>query len=236
MQKPSQNTIDILLFFLSVIIISSFVFFISFLREITAFNQLKHDIPVGEIHGDIRVGQTFVADYDGLTGVDVLMATYNRTNSGEFIFHLKSNPYAEKDLHSARLDIAEVRDNSYFRIRFPKMKSTKRRTFYFYLEAPQSRPGNAITIWSHSQDSYRKGQKIVNSTPSPGDLAFKTVYQSGLQESLQTFLQKVRHNKPSPLNKKSFYLGLMIAFIVMASLFVALLLRFFFGKIKKYPF
>jgi len=236
MQKPSQNTIDIVFFILSLIAVSAFIYFISFLQEVTVFNNLKHDIPVGEIHGDIQVGQTFEAEYEGLSGIDVLLATYNRSNSGEFIFHLKSSLDAEKDIYSSRFDIEGVKDNTYFHFEFPKIRNSKRKTFYFYLEAPQSRPGDAITIWSHSQDSYRKGQKIINTVPAAGDLAFKTVYRSGFQESLETFLQKVRQNKPSPLNRKSFYLVLMIVFIATASVFIALLVRYFFGQERKSPF
>jgi hypothetical protein len=228
MAKTTKKTLSsLLLFLVFFVVIVLLVYSTSFLRKITVFNHLKHNIPVGEIHGDIQIGQTFLADYDGLSGIDVLMATYNRKNTGECIFHLKDDINRTEDLFSREIDISQIKDNTYFNFKFPKIRHSKGKKIYFYIEAPYSQPGNAITIWSNSKDTYKEGEKIVNGVASEGDLAFKTKYRPGLKSSFDEFLGKITQNKPSPLNKKSFYVVLILLFIFGASLFLTLITKFF---------
>lgn len=201
-----------------------------FSKKIVVFNQPINNTTEGEIYGNIKIGQTFEAEYNNLTALEVLLATYNRENRGDFIFHLKNDVSSEGDLFHYRGDIGKVKDNSYFRFKFPKINNSKGEKFYFYLEAPQSGPGNAITIWSNTQDlyrEYREGERIVNGVPSEGDLVFKTVYDMGLKGNLATFLEEITRNKPSPLNKKYFYVGLILLFVLSCSLFMAILVKFF---------
>jgi len=199
-------------------------------QKVTVPNQPKNDIPVGEIYGEKKIGQTFEAKHNNLSAIELLLATYNRKNTGEFIFHLKKEPSSQEDLYSYRKDISKVRDNKYFRFSFPRIKEAEGKKFYFYLEAPQSRPGNAITIWANSEDLYREGGKIVNGTPSEGDLVFKTIYDLGLKGNFSTFLGEITQNKPSPLNKKAFYIGLMLLFVLSCSLFMTALVKYFIGR------
>lgn len=216
-----------LLFLIFVAVITLLIYSTSFLRKINAYNQLKHDVPVGEIYGNVHVGQTFLAEYEGLSGIDVLMATYNRKNTGEFIFHLKDDIRTTEDLFNCKIDIGQLKDNQYVTFNFPRIRNSKGKTIYFYIEAPQSQPGNAITIWSNSKDSYTEGEKFVNGVASEGDLAFKTKYKPGLKNSFNAFLEKVSRDKPFPLNKKSFYIVLILLFILSASLFMTLMAKFF---------
>lgn len=201
-----------------------------FSKKIVIFNQPINNTTAGEIYGNIKIGQTFIADYDHLSAVDVLLATYNRKNTGEFIFHLKNDVSSERDLFHYRGDIGKVQDNRYFHFQFPKIKNSKGTKFYFYLESPQSQPGNAISIWSNTQDlyrEYREGEKIVNGNVSRGDLAFKTTYDLGLKNSLTLFLEEITKNKPFPLNRKSFYTILILVFVLSCPLFMTSLVRFF---------
>jgi hypothetical protein len=226
MKKLFSRGYVVLLIFLFFLLFLSMIYSFSFLRKITVFNNLKHDAPVGEIYGDNKVGQTFSADYDGLSGIEPLLATYNRKNTGKFLFHLKQGGTDAKDISSYPVDIREVKDNSYFHLSFPKIEDSKGKTYYFYLEAPQSRPGNAITIWYHTSDSYKNGEKILNGIPSQGDLAFKTAYRPGLVKGLSTFLEKLTQNKPSPLNKRALYLVLMVLFVLSGSLLMTFLIKY----------
>jgi len=200
--------------------------FVSFSKKIAIFNQQKHNIPVGEIYGDRKIGQTFLAEYNNLSAIEVLLATYKRKNSGELIFHLKNDVSSKEDLFNYKGDINKVKDNKYFNFEFPKIKGSKGKKFYFYLEAPKSQPGNAITIWSNFKDSYKEGEKIVNGAVSEGDLVFKTAYDTGLKNNLNIFLERITQNKPFPLNKKLFYIILILLFVLSTSLFMTFLAKF----------
>lgn len=198
-----------------------------FSKKIDVYNQPVNNTPVGEIYGKTKIGQTFTAQNNNLTAIEVLLATYNRKNTGEFIFHLKKNPSSKEDLFNYKGDISKLKDNKYFRFDFPEIKTSKAKEFYFYMEAPQSRPGNAITIWSNSEDLYREGEKIVNGGQSPGDLVFKTVYDLGLRGNLGVFLNEITQNKPWPLNKYFFYIVLILLFVFSCTLFITVLVKLF---------
>ena len=211
-----------------IVLIIVFIWILAlFSRKIDVFNQPKNNTPVGEIYGKTKIGQTFAAQYNNLTAIEIRLATYNRKNTGEFIFHLKKDPGSKEDLFNYKGDIGRLKDNKYFRFRFPEIKFSKGKKFYFYLEAPQSRPGNAITIWANSEDLYREGEKMVDGGSAQGDLVFKTLYDLGLRGNLGVFLNEITQNKPSPLNKKSFYITLILLFVFSCALFITALVRFF---------
>lgn len=216
-----------LLVYCILLMIISVWIFISLSKRIAIFNQQKHNTPVGEIYGNTKIGQSFLAEHNNLSAIEVLLATYNRKNSGEFIFHLKNDPSSKEDLFHYNGDISKVKDNKYFKFQFPKTTNSKGEKYYFYLEAPQSQPGNAITIWSNSKDLYKEGEKIINGVVSEGDLVFKTTYNSGLKNNLNTFLENITQNKPFPLNKKLFYIIFIFVFILSSSLFMTYLAKFF---------
>jgi len=215
----------VLLFSASFLAVLFLTYSISFLRRIAAFNQLKHNIPVGEIYGQKTIGQTLRAEYDDLSGIELLLATYSRKNSGELNFHLKKDVDSQEELFICKRDISKVKDNRYYMFEFPPINNSKGKKFYFYLEAPQSQPGNAITIWSNSSDSYKEGEKIINGIVSDGDLAFKTIYHPGIKGGIDTLLAKTIQNKPFPLNKKIFYIILILLFILNSSLFLTFIIK-----------
>ena len=216
----------LLIYCIVLIIVSTWILAL-FSKKIDVFDQPKNVTTVGEIYGETKIGQTFVAQYNNLMAIEVLLATYNRKNTGDFIFHLKKGADSQEDSFTYKGNISQVKDNKYFRFRFPKIKEAKGKKFYFYLEAPQSRPGNAITIWANSEDLYKQGKKIVNGTPAKGDLVFKTIYDLGLKGNLATFLGEITQNKPSPLNKKAFYVGLILLFVLSCSLFMTVVVKYF---------
>ena len=219
----------ILVFCILFVIVSLWII-ILFSKKIVVYNQKRNNSTEGEIFGDKKIGQTFIADYNNLSAIDVLLATYNRENFGEFIFHLRKDVSSKEDLFHYKGEISKVKDNSYLRFHFHEIESSKGEKFYFYIEAPDSQPGNAITIWSNTKDlywEYREGERIVNGASSEGDLTFKTVYDVGLKNKFTIFLEEITRNKPSPLNKKSFYITLIILFVLSSSLFMAFLFKYF---------
>jgi hypothetical protein len=143
-------------------------------------DQAGSQVPVGEIHGSTQQGQTFIATADNLHQIDLLMATYARTNQKEVIFHLKTNPSAANDLACLTIPADKILNNQWVSFRFKPVVDSANRRFYFYLESPSSQPGNAITVWSNPTDTYAGGQHHVNGLPVNGDLAFRTFAKAQL--------------------------------------------------------
>jgi len=48
----------------------------------------------------------------------------------------------------------------------PKIEDSKGKEYYFYFEAPEASPGNALTVWANDEDKYFEGEKIINGKPA----------------------------------------------------------------------
>lgn len=203
--------------------------FLLFSKRIVVYNSYINTVPAGEIYGEKKIGQTFQAEYDDLWALDVLMATYARKVTGEVIFHLKEGMGDSDDLFQKKVDAAQVIDNRYFRYKFPKIKDSKGKNYYFYFEAPEASPGNALTVWANDEDKYFGGEKVINGEPTQGDLIFRTVYDKKLGEKVGMFLNEITRAKPFPLNKDWFYVGFTGLFLLSCSLFLTCLIKVFLG-------
>lgn len=198
-----------------------------FSKKIVVYNQFGISTSVGEIQGDKKVGQTFAASYDKLTAVELLMANYRRELTGEIIFHLKERIEAPEDIVVRKVEAGRIKDNHYFQYVFPEIPDSGGKKYYFYIEAPEAKPGNAATVWCNQEDKYFDGEKIVNGKATEGDLTFKTVYDVGLPRKVGLFLEEITRAKPFPLNQIWFYWGLVALFLLSGSLFLTYLFKVF---------
>jgi hypothetical protein len=131
----------------------------------------------GEIYGSHTVGQTFVAYHDGLKGVEVLLATYARQNTQPVVFHLRKSPDDDVDLVTVSISAEEIADNAFHRFSFPPIPDSHSKRYYFFLESPTSRPGDAITAWLGPADTYFEGALYLKGEAQDGQLIFRLVYE-----------------------------------------------------------
>jgi uncharacterized protein (UPF0332 family) len=138
--------------------------------------QGESNFPVGEIVGGIEIGQTFYCDNNNLARIKVMLATYNRRNYQDIIFHLKASPTEEKDIYTETFNASGVADDEYKAFDFPPIPDSKGKTFYFSFESPGSKTGDAITLWATNEDKYEKGAMYKNGEKLTGDVRFFTYY------------------------------------------------------------
>jgi len=160
-------------------------------RRVATTHQIINNAPAGELTAGRRFGQTFRASFSGLYRVDVVMATYRRQNEGPIIFHL-ADGVAGTELATIEVEAAHIRDNAPQRFVFDPIVDSVDREFYFYLEAPEAEPGNAITVWQTDFDSYPNGRAYVDDQPTDGDLRFVAHYRSSPQEVWTALTERVR--------------------------------------------
>jgi len=129
-------------------------------------------VPAGEIYSSIRIGQSFISPANALCRIDILLATYLRENDRDVIFHLRHAPEGE-DLATIRFNASQVEDNTFHRFDFRPIPHSADQSFYFFLESPDSEPGNAITVWGVTQNVYEEGRAYRNHRPRGGELAFR---------------------------------------------------------------
>ena len=144
--------------------------------ELPDVSQTRWSQNVGEIYGAASVGQTFVADAAGLNRIDLRLSTYVRQNTGPLIFHLRESPAAATELVTITVDAATVQDNVYRPFYFPPLADSRGKSYYFFLEAPQAVPGNALTTWFSPDDNHPQGTMLRDGQSVAGDLTFYAYY------------------------------------------------------------
>lgn len=170
------------------------------------------------IYGSISVGQTFVSRYNGLSRIDILLATHARNNTEEVMFHLRDA--RARYIAKISINATTVTNNSYYAFSFPQIHDSKNRIFYFFLESPNSTRANAITSLFTPYDSYPDGEIVsVNIEPKPsGDLIFRTYYHwMSFSYVLSDFAERI-------LGNLVFFFPL--CFLISALIFFAVKLHF----------
>lgn len=179
-EKNSKNeNLKIILLILLILMIFSSILVISIgMGSKLGVSQADFDQPVGEIYGGMKVGQTFYSPLPNMNEIDVILATYARSNSKDVIFHLRNSPDSKIDIETITVNARQIRDNTYHKFKFSPIKDSANKSYYFFIESPDSVPGDAITLWSSNGDSYSAGTEYFNSISVARDLTFNVYYTS----------------------------------------------------------
>ena len=190
-------------------------------------DQPRASVTVGELLSSVTAGQTFVAEYAGLSFIEVRLATYARSNTGPLVFHLRAHPDNQEDLATLTFDAANVVDNAYYTFEFPPIRDSAGRSFYFCLEAPEATPGNAITVWGSTEDVYPDGEAVLQGLAGNGvrDLTFRLGYDPPLWQRISILAERITANKPSVWGDIRLYIVLSVAYLALLFLLFARLLN-----------
>lgn len=137
-------------------------------------NQDLYDGTVGEILPGKTFGQAFVSHQPNLCRIDVLLATYCRTNTCDLTFRLQAGFPASEEVTVITVRGVSVQDNKWHTFRFPPLLDSKGRTYHFSLESADATPGNALTVYRYSTSEL--GGRYEDGRPDDGSLAFRTHY------------------------------------------------------------
>jgi len=183
-----------------------------------ADGQLHNNASSGELWGKMRVGQTFTALYPGLYRIDVLIATFERENSGEVYLHIATAPDANADLAVMTANAREMRNGEFQSFRFAPLRTKPGKTYCFYLTAPQSAPGNAITVLRDTEGQYPRGKAFsIGEEKIGGDLAFMVYYRPTLSDLISIIPRKIADHLPGLLGRQGFLIGLGVLYLLSVS-------------------
>ena len=120
------------------------------------------------------VGQTFVADYDGLTGIYFYLSPQT-TGNGEIRLHLRSGPQAADDLavSANTLALEVVKAPGFYGFFVPALSASNQNYFYAYLEVAG---GGEVLIGKAGGDAYLDGALYQNGAPVDAQAAFQLSY------------------------------------------------------------
>jgi hypothetical protein len=144
-------------------------------RPVVVEGEPRFALP--ELFGGHSHGQRFVAERADLCGLDLVVGTFARLNTGTLVLHLRSNPGTGEDIAVAEVRAAGLQDGSVYRFRFPPIPDSAGRSFYFVAAAPDSVPGDAVTFWARPATADSPSGRYEDGTPSSGNLIYRLVYR-----------------------------------------------------------
>jgi len=115
---------------------------------------------VGEIHNDTIIKQEFYCEFNGLSGLNIRAATYNRINSSRLRYSVKDEA-ADNIVAEGIINTSELKDNSFNEILFPTINDSKNRNYVLEIRTENAEEGNSVTIFK-TEKGDSSGALIVN--------------------------------------------------------------------------
>ncbi len=139
--------------------------------------QPKYNTRGSELTGEQSAGQTFYSIDKRLHRISILLANFhNRPNDKDIVFRLREEG-SDNDIRTVTINASQVKDNVFQDFTFEPIKDSFGKKYYFFIESPDSIPGNAITYRYNTVDEYPSGDLYINHEKQAGDLAFKASYK-----------------------------------------------------------
>jgi hypothetical protein len=132
------------------------------------------DTQVGDINRNNFFRQSFVAEQNGLSVINLRLGTGDRVQQCTALLTLLDegqNIVAEREL-----DCASIVDNALYSFDFEPLAASKGKLFYLEIHS-NGTTRNSITAWKSSQDVYPAGKLYKNGQEQTGDLSVALFYE-----------------------------------------------------------
>ena len=133
------------------------------------------DVQVGDINRNISVKQSFVAEQDHLSIINVRMGTWDRVNQCEAVLTLFDN--ANEMVAERKLDCQLIVENAFYSFDFEPIQNSKGKLFYLQISS-NGTTRNSITAWKSANDVYPTGKLYRNGEEETGDLSIALFYEN----------------------------------------------------------
>ena len=132
---------------------------------------------VGEIFGNKRIIQSFIGEYNDLTKIQILLATYIRRNIGSLEISILTDMNNSKSvIRKTVVDCHQIIDNEWFEFQFDPIRDSKGKRYYIQLMGIKCSSGSAVTAYYNAQGNYANGELWLNKSKFKGSLCFKLYY------------------------------------------------------------
>ncbi len=185
----------------------------------------KHDVldidsypnsrPSPDISGKRTIGQTFTAEKDRLSRIEVMLGTHGRRNDKAVVFELWERGTEKRLVARKEFNASGVRNNRYHSLEFAPVAQSRGREYLFLFSSPDSTRGNSICAWMNEKDIYPKGSFMLNGRPREGDLVFRAYFKRPVAAELG----RIAARCPGILGNGRF-LVLVIVLLVAVEVFV----------------
>ncbi len=146
-----------------------------FIQDIKTMENGK---PEYLLYGNRSIGQSFIANFDGLSRIQLMIFTENNGDKKTIYFHLKTDPKAANDIASVKVDLSGATEDDGINIDFKKIPGSKNRHYYFYVAAPNMTVNDKIKVFYALQNnmSNSRGTMTIGHRPAKGALIFNSYF------------------------------------------------------------
>jgi hypothetical protein len=137
----------------------------------------------------MTIGQTFVAHYDGLAGIEVYIQPRD-AGEGELQLRLRSDPRSPTDLATARLSLSEIGRPGFYQLSFAPQPDSRGRDYYALFELVGA---GRIKLDRAAGDAYLDGALYQDGQATDAQVTGTLIYNTpqillGLVQRLLTWL------------------------------------------------
>jgi hypothetical protein len=124
------------------------------------------------LDSDGALGQTFVARFDGLSGIGLQIKT-QEDGEGIIKLGLRASPEAKDNLREVALPLSAINESGYTNFYFLPVPESNQKDFYFHLWLL----GNgSVLVGTAPGSSYLDGAMLQAGQPMDAQLTFQTIY------------------------------------------------------------
>jgi len=215
--------------FIKITIILLFVLLQVFLIFIKRHDTLDIDVypnnaPSPNIMGNQTIGQTFAADLDNLSRIDIMMGTYARENTKTIVFQLFHLDPGRILKREKTFSASTVQNNRYHTIRFDPINNSRDKKYYFMLSSPESTTDDSLSAWMNTSNIYPPGKIRIRNRPTDGDLVFRAYFR----RPVYTELGRIIRNYPGIFGNQTILICILILFEIVQIFILIKLMDFFF--------
>lgn len=144
------------------------------------YDFVGRDQPYGSLEEGVileaghPVGQTFVARYSGLDGIEVFLRL-RREGRGEIRLHLRADPQATEDLATSALPLSQIAAPGFYHFSFEPLPDSHQRYYYAFLEAIEEEQGT-VQVGKGPAQTYPDGALYRDHEPLNAQMAFRASY------------------------------------------------------------
>jgi len=167
------------------------------------------------------VGQSFMAERDYLSRIEIMLGTYAKRNNKDVIFLLRELNSKGEVLVQKTFNALEVQDNLFHPIQFRPVRESKGKKYYFELRSPLSSPQNSICAWMNMDNIYPLGEYFFKGSRKRGDLVFRAYSKRPIIAELD----RIVRNYPGIFGKRWFLVAAIVFFEVVQLLVLLIIIK-----------
>lgn len=118
------------------------------------------------------IGQSFVPHYAGLQGIQIYLSP-DQVGEGQINFYLRSSSTGELNLANASVQLAEIKDDSFYRFVFTPIRELEYDRYFLVLDVKGE---GSVLVASGDKDTYLDGAIYLNDEPTEAQMTFRLEY------------------------------------------------------------